>query len=67
MILYAIDGYEDVTEDTVTEAMISKDGYKSTTIQDNTKISAGTPIYKVVSDNDWKIAIVVNDDTAKEL
>lgn len=67
VILYAIDGYEDVTEDTVTEAMISKDGYKSTTIQDNTKISAGTPIYKVVSDNDWKIAIVVNDDTAKEL
>lgn len=67
VILYTIDGYEDVTEDTVTEAMISKDGYKSTTIQDNTKISAGTPIYKVVSDNDWKIAIIVSDDTAKEL
>lgn len=67
VILYSIDGYEDVTTDTVTEAMISKDGYKSTTIQDNTKITAGTPIYKVVSDNDWKIAILVSDDTAKEL
>ncbi len=67
VVLYSIDGYEDVTEDTVTEAMISKDNYKSTTIQDDTKITAGTPVYKVVKDNDWKIAIVLNDDAAKEL
>ena len=67
VLLYAIDGYEEVTEDTVTEEMIRKEGYKSTVIQDNTRISAGTPIYKVVLDNNWKIAIIVSDETASEL
>ncbi len=67
IVLYTIDGMEDVTADTVTEAMINKEGYQSTTLQDDTQITAGTSIYKVVKDNNWSIAIVISQDIAKEL
>lgn len=67
IILYTVDGFEGVTSDTVTEAMIEKEGYKSTNLQDDTKVTAGTAIYKVVTDNNWSIAIVISQDTAKEL
>lgn len=67
IILYTVDGFEGVTSDTVTEAMIEKEGYKSTNLQDDTKVTAGTAIYKVVTDNNWSIAILISQDTAKEL
>ncbi len=67
IVLYTVDGMEDVTTDTVTESMINKEGYQSTTLQDDTQITSGTAIYKVVKDNNWSIAIVISEDTAKEL
>ncbi len=67
IVLYTVDGMEDVTTDTVTESMINKEGYQSTTLQDDTRITSGTAIYKVVKDNNWSIAIVISEDTAKEL
>ncbi len=67
IVLYTVDGMEEVTADTVTEAMINKEGYQSTTLQDDTRITSGTAIYKVVKDNNWSIAIVISEDTAKEL
>ncbi len=67
IILYTVDGFEGVTADTVTEAMIEKEGYKSTSLQDDTQVTSGTAIYKVVTDNNWSIAIVISQDTAKEL
>lgn len=67
VIIYSIDGYEDITEDTVTEAMISKDDYAVITIKNNTKVSAGTAVYKLIQENDWKIAILLSDENAKEM
>lgn len=67
IVLYTVDGLEGVTADTVTEAMINKEGYQSTSLQDDTQVTAGTAIYKVVTDNNWSIAIVISQDTAKEL
>ena len=67
IIEYSIDGFEAITEDTVTEAMIAKDDYQVTTVKDNTKVSKGTPVYKIIRDNDWKIAILLSDSAAKEL
>lgn len=67
IVLYSIDGLEGTTADTVTAAMIEKEGYKSTSLQEDTKISSGTAIYKVVTDNNWSIAIIISQDTAKEL
>ena len=67
IILYTVDGFEGVTADTVTEAMIEKEGYKSSSLQDDTQVTSGTAIYKVVTDNNWSIAIVISQDTAREL
>ncbi len=67
IVLYSIDGLEGTTADTVTAAMIEKEGYKSTSLQDDTNVTSGTAIYKVVTDNNWSIAIIISQDTAKEL
>lgn len=67
IIIYSIDGYETTTVDDVTEDMISKKDYKKTSLSNNARIKAGDPVYKLIRANSWSVAILLDDETAKEL
>ena len=67
VVLYSTDGYEGLELKDVTKDIIEKKQYELTGVKNNTKIKAGEPVYKLITDDVWTIAIVLDDDTAQEL
>lgn len=67
IIVYSTDGYENITVDNITENILMKKNYKNTTITDNTKIQASSPVYKLITNDTWTIVIQLGEAQAKEL
>lgn len=67
IVAYTIDGMEDLTKDSFTEADFDRTNYESTTVSDQMQISAGDPVYKLITDEDWSVIVHLEDDTAREL
>lgn len=67
IVVYSVDGYEDLTMDKVTADMISRADYEKTELFNNTKVSKGDPAYKLVTDEEWTLVIQLDDEMTKEL
>lgn len=67
IILYSLDGFEDKKASDVTEDMLSKTNYKVRTVANNSKVSAGDPVYKLITEDTWTLVIPLSDDTAQEM
>lgn len=67
VIVYATDGYEGLTMDKVTVDMLSRADYQKQELANNSKVSAGDPVYKLVTDEDWTVVIELDGAMAKEL
>lgn len=67
ILVYETDGYEDVTKETITEKHFDKSAYVKTEFQNNSKISAGDPVYKLVTSEDWSLVIPIDKKMKKEL
>ncbi len=67
VILYSTDGYENLTTRDVTAQDISKSEYEVTSLKDNEWISRGDPVYKLVTDDEWSVAVLLDTQTAEEL
>ena len=67
VIVYAVDGYEGKIEPDVDASLISKAEYNPTEFYDNMHVRAGDPVYKLVTSDTWTLAVILDDDTAKEL
>lgn len=67
IVAYTIDGLEELTKDSFTEADFDRTDYESATVSDQMKISTGEPVYKLITDEDWSVIVCLEDDTAREL
>lgn len=67
IIIYSIDGYENLTLDQVTEDMIAKTDYESMDLTNDMKVYAGDPLYKVITNDEWTVAVELDDEMAKEV
>ncbi len=68
IILYTMDGYENVNPEAVTPDMIRKSEYTVTNLkQENTRIGAGQPVYKLVTEDVWSLVILLDEDVVEEL
>ena len=67
IIIYSVDGYENITVDDLTEDIILKNNYEVTNMTDNMQIQKGDPAYKLITKDKWTIAILLSDSRAKEL
>ncbi len=68
IILYTMDGFEDVSPENVTPDMIRKTDYTVTSLEkENTRISAGDPVYKLVTDDSWSLIILLDEEAEEEL
>ncbi len=68
IILYSLDGYEDLTPENVTPDMIRKTDYSVTSLEkENTRISAGDPVYKLVTEDSWSLIILLDEEAEEEL
>lgn len=67
IIVFSTDGYENLTVDDVTEEMLARADYKKVSLQDNTQVKTGDPVYKLIRSDKWKIVIQLDEATAKSL
>lgn len=64
IILYSMDGYEDFDKTSITADDISRKTYQMTNLKTEKKVSAGDPVYKLITDETWSIYIPL---TAKQI
>ncbi len=67
IIVYTIDGYEDLTLDKVTEDIIAKTDYESMDLTNDMKVYAGDPVYKLITSDVWTVAVELDNAMAKEV
>lgn len=67
IIIYSMDGYENLTLDKVTEEIIAKTNYENTEFTNNSYVYAGDPVYKLITSDEWTLVIELDDDMADAL
>lgn len=67
IVVYSVDGMEGLTNDTVTPESLDKSNYQKTEFSNNTKVNAGDPVYKLVTDESWKVVTEISRETYKLL
>ena len=60
--VYYVDGYEDVTTESFTPEMMSELNYDRVNLRTAGTVSPGSPIYKLLTNEDWNIVIPIDDD-----
>lgn len=67
IVIYSTDGYENITISDIKEEMITKQNYEQVSFKNNSKIKAGEPAYKVVTDDTWTLVILLDEETAEKM
>ena len=67
VLVYSLDGMEDLSIENVTSDHLRKVNYKKTEFSNNSHIDSGEPIYKLVTNDQWKLLIEVNEETRAAL
>ena len=67
IVEYFIDGYETVTPETITPEMFDESAYAPTNLRSADLISAGDPVYKLVTDENWTLIIPMDDEQIDEI
>lgn len=62
IIVYSVDGYEDITTDALKEDLFNKKTYQITNLQKERKVSAGDPVYKLITSETWSILIPLSSE-----
>lgn len=68
VISYSIDGFEDTKISDVTEETFQNGGsVEKTQLSSSERIDKGTPVYKLVTDEDWNIVVPLSEDLYKKI
>ena len=67
IIVYSVDGLEGITKDTLTPEVLNKTDYQRTDLLNNDKITAGSPAYKLVTNENWSVAIEIDKNFSDHL
>lgn len=67
IVIYSVDGYEELTLEQITKEMFDTKAYEKKQLISNELIAAGEPVYKLSKDEDWSIVIQVDEEKAEEL
>ena len=67
IVEYYTDGYETLVSDNISIEMIDPTDYTPIVLESNVSIESGDAVYKLVTDEDWSVAIEVSDDMAAQL
>lgn len=61
------DGMEDLSVENISREHLKKSKYKKNELSSNQKVSAGEPIYKLVTNDKWNLLIEVSEETQTAL
>lgn len=67
VIVYSVDGMEDLTVDKITSEHLNKANYKNQEYGNNRLVKAGDSVYKLVKDDKWQLFIQISDETKEAL
>lgn len=67
IIVFSTDGCEGLTRENLTQDIFSKNGYVKTELKNNTEVKAGDPVYKLIRDENWTLAIELQPEMAEQL
>lgn len=67
IVVYSIDGYEELTLEQMTKEVFDKTNYEKSQLLGNDLIAAGDPVYKISSNEDWSLVIQTDAKRAEEL
>ncbi len=64
IVVYSVDGYEDLTLDQMTSSIMDETTYEKQQLVNNTLVKAGDPVYKLCTSEEWSV-IIREDDPEK--
>ena len=67
IVAFTVDGYESLTKDTFTAENFDKTKYESAELADQMRISAGSPVYRLITSEDWSVIVQLDRETAEQL
>ena len=67
IVVYSRDGMEDVTVDNFTTEDFSYASYNVENLRSSDKISAGTPVYRLITDENWSVLVPITSTQASKL
>lgn len=67
IVVYSYDGYEDFNPTDITSEILEKKDYEKKQLIANELISAGEPIYKLITDEEWSLIIETDAERADYL
>ncbi len=67
ILIYSVDGYEELTLEQFTSALFDTQTYEKTQLITNELVEAGDPVYKLSTNEDWSIVIQTDQEKAEEL
>ena len=67
IVIYSIDGYEELTLEDMTKDLFDQKNYEKVHLVNNELVASGEPVYKLSTNEDWSIVIQVDDELAEEL
>lgn len=67
IVVYNTDGYESLQAEDVTMGMFEQTNYELKEFYNNMKVSAGDPLYKLVTSESWSLVVPISKETAKML
>lgn len=67
VVVYYTDGYEDIGTDNFTAEMFNETAYSRISNQNTLSITAGDPVYKMITSEYWNIVIPISAEVAEEL
>lgn len=66
-ILYSTDGYESMTEAQITSELFDQSSYHVTSLRQNASVTAGNPVFKEVTSEDWALYFPMSEKLHTEL
>lgn len=67
IVIYSVDGYEDLTLEQFTGELFDTKEYEKNQLISNELIASGDPVYKLSKSEDWSIVIQTDQDKTNEL
>lgn len=67
IVSYYVDNFETVTPETVTSDMCKPDNYSRTSLRTTDILAQDSPIYKLITSEEWNIVLPLTEEQYKEL
>ena len=67
IVLYSMDGYEELKLEDMTSELFDEENYERKYLVNNGLVAAGEPVYKLATSEDWSIVIPVEKELADQL